>query len=373
MKKLFIIVNEDRFLLSHRREIVERAIAENFAVTVVAKDTGVKNSIIALGARFIDLPVNPTGMNPMQELKTLRFLKKLFKHEQPDIVHNVGLKCILWGGLAARITHRPLVVNAVSGLGVMFSNTNLSLYARIILRIIRYSNMGQKSVYIFQNSEDRSIFLNNGVITEEQCRFTKGSGINLNDYIATPEPENGKIVVMFTGRMVEEKGVIVLIDAANRLRNNYEDSVTFRLCGSLSNNPKALSEADLTSRCDGKYIEWLGHRTDVKELLQQSHIVAFPSYYREGLPKSLIEACASARPIVTTDSVGCRDCVDEGVNGYKVPIKDAEALALKLETLIKDKALRQQMGIESRKIAERDFSVETVVETHINIYRQIYA
>lgn len=373
MKKLFIIVNEDRFLLSHRREVVERAIAENFAVTVVAKNTGVKDSIIALGARFIDLPVNPTGMNPMQELKTLRFLKKLFKHEQPDIVHNVGLKCILWGGLAARLTHRPLVVNAVSGLGVMFSNTNLSLYARIILRIIRYSNMGQKSVYIFQNSEDRSIFLNNGVITEEQCRFTKGSGINLNDYIATPEPENGKIVVMFTGRMVEEKGVIVLIDAANRLRNNYEDSVTFRLCGSLSNNPKALSEADLTSRCDGKYIEWLGHRTDVKELLQQSHIVAFPSYYREGLPKSLIEACASARPIVTTDSVGCRDCVDEGVNGYKVPIKDAEALALKLEVLIKDKALRQQMGIESRKIAERDFSVETVVETHINIYRQIYA
>lgn len=373
MKKLFIIVNEDRFLLSHRREIVERAIAENFAVTVVAKDTGVKDSIIALGARFIDLPVNPTGMNPMQELKTLRFLKKLFKHEQPDIVHNVGLKCILWGGLAARLTHRPLVVNAVSGLGVMFSNTNLSLYARIILRIIHYSNMGQKSVYIFQNSEDRSIFLNNGVITEEQCRFTKGSGINLNDYIATPEPENGKIVVMFTGRMVEEKGVIVLIDAANRLRNNYEDSVTFRLCGSLSNNPKALSEADLTSRCDGKYIEWLGHRTDVKELLQQSHIVAFPSYYREGLPKSLIEACASARPIVTTDSVGCRDCVDEGVNGYKVPIKNAEALALKLEALINDKALRQQMGIESRKIAERDFSVETVVETHINIYRQIYA
>ena len=373
MKKLFIIVNEDRFLLSHRREIVERAIADNFAVTVVAKDTGVKNNIIALGARFIDLPVNPTGMNPMQELKTLRFLKKLFKHEQPDIVHNVGLKCILWGGLAARLTHRPLVVNAVSGLGVIFSNTDLSLYARIILGIIRFSDMRQKSVYIFQNSEDYNIFLQRGIITEEQCRFTKGSGINLNDYIATPEPENGKIVVMFTGRMVEEKGVIVLIDAANRLRNNYEDSVTFRLCGSLSNNPQALSEADLTSRCDGKYIEWLGHRTDVKELLQQSHIVAFPSYYREGLPKSLIEACASARPIVTTDSVGCRDCVIDDCNGYKVPIKNPQILASKLELLINNKQLRVRMGKESRRIAERYFSINNVIETHMEIYNKVNA
>lgn len=371
MKTLFIIVNEDRFLLSHRREIVERAIAEGYAVTIVAKNTGLKDIIEGLGARFIDLPVNPTGMIPMQELKTLCFLRKLFKREKPDIVHNVGLKCILWGGLAARLTNRPLVVNAVSGLGVMFSNTSLSIYARIILSIIHFSDRRQRSVYIFQNSEDYNIFLQRGIITEEQCRFTKGSGINLNEYVATDEPNDKKINILFTGRMVEEKGVIVLIDAANILRAKYENKIAFRLCGSLSNNPKALTKEELTARCDGRYIEWLGHRSDIKELLQQSHIVAFPSYYREGLPKSLIEACASARPIVTTDSIGCRDCVDDGCNGYKVPIKNPQILASKLELLINDKQLRIRMGKESRKIAERDFSITDVIETHMEIYNKV--
>lgn len=371
MKKLFIVVNEDRFLLSHRREIVERAIAEGYAVTVVAKDTGLRENITNLGARFIELPVNPTGTNILQELKTLIFLVKLFKKEQPDIVHNVGLKCILWGGLAARLTDRPLVVNAVSGLGVMFSESELSLYAKLILRVIKFSNMKTKSVYIFQNSEDRDIFISNGVIDEKQCRFTKGSGINLNEYVATHEPEDGKIVILFTGRMVEEKGVIVLIEAANILRDKYQDKVVFRLCGGLSDNPKALTETELTSRCDNNYIEWLGHRTDVKELLQRSHIVAFPSYYREGLPKSLIEACASARPIVTTDSIGCRDCVDDGINGYKVAIKDPVALASKIEILIQDRELRLQMGAKSREFAEQHFSVDVVVRTHLNIYNQV--
>lgn len=371
MTTLFIIVNEDRFLLSHRREIVESAIAEGYAVTIVAKNTGLKEIIESLGAKFIDLPVNPTGMNPMQELKTLCFLRKLFKQEKPDIVHNVGLKCILWGGLAARLTKRPLVVNAVSGLGVIFSNTPLSIYASIILRIIRFADMGKKSVYIFQNKDDYNIFINRNIITEEQCRFTKGSGINLSEYVATDEPNDEKINILFTGRMVEEKGVIVLIDAANILREKYKDKVVFRLCGSLSNNPKALIEKELTSLCDSKYIEWLGHRTDIKELLQQSHIIAFPSYYREGLPKSLIEACASARPIVTTDSVGCRECVVDDCNGYKVPIKNPRMLASKLELLINDKHLRIRMGKESRKIAERYFSIDDVVKTHMEIYNRV--
>lgn len=370
MTKLFIIVNEDRFLLSHRREIVQRAIAEGYDVTIVAKDTGQRQKIEELGAKFIDLPVNPTGMNPVQELKTLRFLTQLFKREKPDIVHNVGLKCMLWGALAAKLTRRPRVINAVSGLGIMFAEAKLSLYARIILRILRFSDSKRRSKYIFQNSDDRQIFLNNGIATDEQCAFTKGSGVNLNEYIATAEPVEGPITILFTGRMVREKGVMILIEAADMLREKYGNKVRFWLCGSLSDNPKALSREELESRCDDKYIVWLGHRTDIKELLQQSHIVAFPSYYREGVPKSLIEASASGRPIVTTESVGCRDCVEEGVNGFKVPIKDPKALAEKLERLINDNNLRSQMGRASREFAERDFSVERVVETHMNLYKQ---
>ena len=181
----------------------------------------------------------------------------------------------------------------------------------------------------------------------------------------------GKLHVIFTARMVREKGTLILIDAAEELRKDYEGKVDFWLCGKLSDNPNALTEEELRLRCDDNYIKWLGFRKDVKELLRQASIVAFPSYYREGVPKSLIEACATGRPIVTTNSIGCKDTVEDGVNGFLIPIKDSHALAEKLKVLIDNPALRQKMGMESRRIAERDFSLDNVVAKHLEIYSNL--
>ena len=371
MASLFIVVNEDRFFLSHRKEIAISAIAAGYDVTIVAKDTGRREEVEALGAKYINLPVNPTGMNLFQELKTFRFLWRLFRKERPDIVHNVGLKMMLWGGLAARLTHVPLLVSAVSGLGVMFSSEELSFYARVIIRVLRFSHNRKNAFAIFQNGDDRKLFLDNKVVTSEQLYFTKGSGVNLKKYSYTPEPTGDKVNVIFTARMVKEKGIVTLIDAAELLRDKYEDKVEFWLCGGLSDNPLAIKEGELRAMCDDKYIKWLGHRTDVHELLMQSHIMAFPSYYREGVPKSLIEASAIGRPIITTDSVGCRDVVEDGINGYLIPIKDASTLADRLGKLFEDKELRVRMGLKSREFAERDFSIENVVNTHLEIYNKV--
>lgn len=371
MASLFIVVNEDRFFLSHRKEIAISAIAAGYDVTIVAKDTGRREEVEALGAKYINLPVNPTGMNLFQELKTFRFLWRLFRKERPDIVHNVGLKMMLWGGLAARLTHVPLLVSAVSGLGVMFSSEELSFYARVIIRVLRFSHNRKNAFAIFQNGDDRKLFLDNKVVTSEQLFFTKGSGVDLKKYAYTPEPSGDKVSVIFTARMVKEKGIVTLIDAAELLRNKYEDKVEFWLCGGLSDNPLAIKEDELRAMCDDKYIKWLGHRTDVHELLMKSHIMAFPSYYREGVPKSLIEASAIGRPIITTDSVGCRDVVEDGINGYLIPIKDASALADRLGKLFEDKELRVRMGLKSREFAERDFSIENVVNTHLEIYNKV--
>ena len=140
------------------------------------------------------------------------------------------------------------------------------------------------------------------------------------------------------------------------------------LCGGLDDNPKAIKKEELEAKCDGKYIQWLGYRTDVLDLLKDCHIVAFPSYYKEGLPKSLIEATAIGRPIVTTDSIGCRETVVDGYNGYLIPIKNSKALADKLQVLFDDKELRVKMGHNSRRLAERDFSIENVIEKHLKIY-----
>lgn len=181
----------------------------------------------------------------------------------------------------------------------------------------------------------------------------------------------GKIHVIFTARMVREKGTLILIDAAEELRKDYADKVDFWLCGGLSDNPNALTEEDLRSRCDDSYIKWLGFRKDVKELLRQASIVAFPSYYREGVPKSLIEACAIGRPIVTTNSIGCKDTVEDGVNGFLIPIKDSHALADKLRILIDNPELRRNMGKSSRHKAEREFSLDDVIKKHLEVYQSL--
>jgi glycosyltransferase involved in cell wall biosynthesis len=171
--------------------------------------------------------------------------------------------------------------------------------------------------------------------------------------------------------MIKEKGVFELVDAARILKDRYQNIVQFILCGWIDDNPQAIKKDEMDKLTDGDYIIWLGYRTDVRELLEQAHIVAFPSYYREGVPKSLIEACAVGRPIVTTNSIGCKDAVVDGYNGFLVAIKNSRALAEKLELLINNKQLRVNMGLNSRKLAEQEFSVKEVIERHLEIYDKL--
>ncbi len=371
MPKLFMVVNEDRFFLSHRKEIALAALKEGYDVTIITKDTGSLKNIEELGLKTLELPINPTGMNPTQEWHTFNFQLSLYRHEKPDIVHHVGLKNILWGGFAAKIAHVPGVVNAVSGLGGLFNNEHISLTTRGVLTTMRYANKRQGVKVIFQNNDDLSIMKKYGVVKSNQVEFTKGSGVNLKEYDYAPQPSEELIKIIFTGRMVKEKGVLDLIAAAETLKEDFEGKVQFLLCGRPTPNKTGLSAEDMQRLCDGKYICYLGERNDVKELLAKSHIMAFPSYYREGVPKSLIEACAIGRPIVTCDSTGCRDVVDEGINGFKIQPQDVKALANRLRKLILDNKLCEKMGIASREKAEQEFSIDKVVETHLRIYNEL--
>ena len=371
MPKLLMIINEDRFFLSHRREIALAAKNNGFDVTIVSKDTGHFKEIESLGLCTLNLPITPTGMNLLEEFKTFLFLRKLYKTERPDIVHHVGLKNILWGGVAAKITKVKGVVNAVSGLGGLFNGNRISTVAKAILKVMSFANRRDGVKVIFQNNDDKQIFIDNKVINLSQIEFTKGSGINLSDYQYVPEHDEGKVKIMFTARMVKEKGICDLIEAAEILRTKYSDKVIFQLCGRLTANQSGVTKEYMDSHCDGSYICWLGERDDIHSLLEKSHIMAFPSYYREGVPKSLIEASAIGRPIVTCDSVGCRDVVDDGVDGCLVEPKNPAMLADRLERLIADKDLRIRMGQVARAKAERDFNVKSIVDTHMKIYNEL--
>ena len=371
MRKLLMIVNEDRFFLSHRKEIALSAQKDGWNVEIICKDTGHRKDVEALGLTMIELPINPTGTNLVEELHTFLFLLNLYRRQKPDIVHHVGLKNILWGGLAAKLTSVKGVVNAVSGLGILFSDEHFGLKGKAVLSVMKFSNHRKNVALIFQNHEDTDLFLQRGIAGKSQCHFIKGSGVNLKEFCYTPEPATLPIKIIFTARMVKEKGIYTFIQAAEHLRKDMEGSVCFLLCGGLSNNPDGIKGDELMAMCDGKYIQWMGFRNDVKELLMESHIMVLPSYYREGIPRSLIEACAIGRPIVTTNSIGCKDTVDDGVNGFLIPIKDSVALADKLRILIDDKTLRYTMGLASRLKAEKEFSIESVVSKHMKIYRQL--
>ena len=287
-------------------------------------DTGKLKDIEAAGLKTINLPMSRSGMNLKEELGTLNFLRKLYKREKPDVVHHVGMKTILWGTLAAKFSRVKGVVNAISGLGGFFAEDNKGLMARVVPIVLKFSHDRKNLLCIFQNNEDKGLYVKNGIIKEEQVRYIKGSGVNLKDFCYTPEPgeaegglgglnslSSSKLRVILTARMIVEKGVLILTEAAERLRSKYEDKVEFLLVGGIDDHPGAITKEQLDAVCDGKYIQWLGYRTDVKELLQSSHIVAFPSYYMEGLPKSLIEADVIGRQVIACNSVGCKVMVSQ--------------------------------------------------------------
>lgn len=371
MKKLFIIVNVDWFFLSHRLPVALAAKQAGWDVTIVTADTGKLKDIEAKGLKTINLPMSRSGMNIREELGTMWFLYNLYKREKLDVVHHVGMKTILWGTLAAKFAKVNGVVNAVSGLGGFFAEDNKSMLAKVMPKVLKFSHNRNNLLVIFQNNEDRAMYVKKGIISDSQARFIKGSGVNLQEFCYTPEPTEGKVKIILTARMIVEKGVFLLTEAAEKLRKEYEDKAEFWLVGGIDDHPGAITKEQLDAACDGKYIKWLGYRTDVKELLQQSHIVAFPSYYMEGLPKSLIEATAIGRPVITTKSIGCKDTVDDGVNGFLIAPKEVEPLVEKLRMLIDDAALRQKMGKAAREKAERDFSLDVVIERHLEIYKSL--
>jgi glycosyltransferase involved in cell wall biosynthesis len=368
--KLFIIVNVDWFFLSHRLPVALAAQKAGWDVTIVTADTGKLKDIEARGLKTVNLPMSRSGMNIKEELGTMWFLYNLYKREKPDVVHHVGMKTILWGTLAAKFAKVNGVVNAVSGLGGFFAEDNKSILAKVMPKVLKFSHNRKNLLVIFQNNEDRAMYVKKGIISDSQAKFIKGSGVDLQDFCYTPEPSEGKVKIILTARMIVEKGIFLLTEAAEKLRKEYEDKAEFWLVGGIDDHPGAITKEQLDAACDGKYIKWLGYRTDVKELLQQSHIVAFPSYYMEGLPKSLIEATAIGRPIITTQSIGCKDTVEDGVNGYLIAPKEVEPLVEKLRLLIDDAALRQKMGKASREKAERDFSLEVVIDKHLSIYQE---
>ena len=372
MKKILVVANVDWFFISHRLCIAQEAIKEGWTVILAAENTGRAHEIESSGIEFVHFPFSRSGINPLTELNTLFEFYKLYKRIKPDLVHHITLKPVIYGSLIAKLLRVKGVLNAVSGLGYNFTEGRSGIVPKIMIRIMSFGFARKNVSIIFQNKDDYQELKNLKVINyRNSIIFIKGSGVNLEVFKPVKNINEGKVKILFPTRMLWDKGVKELREASKLLFPKYSEKIIFVLSGLADNDNKAgVPSSYMNNWQDGEYVIWIGYQTNMVSVYESADIVVLPSY-REGMPKTLIEACAMGKPIITTDAIGCKECVDEGVNGLKVPIKSVEELTEALIKLINNKDLRFKMGKQSRLKAEIEFNQKDVVRKHIETYRKL--
>jgi glycosyltransferase involved in cell wall biosynthesis len=367
--RLVYVVNDGAFFLSHRLELAVAAAANGYDVHVIIPDSVDVRKIEAAGFTTHTIPLSRSGLNPLAEWQTLRALKAKFRVLQPDILHLLTIKPVIYGAIAARNSREVKIVCGITGLGHIFTGETLwkKILRFIISRLYRLAFSHEDLTVIFQNEDDLRLFRERRFITDSQTRLIRGSGVDPERFAALPEPQGVPIVIL-ASRMLWNKGVGTFVEAAKKLQEN---GITVRmvLAGKVDDdNPEGVPLEKLQNWNDAKIVEWWGNRTDMPHVLSQASIVCLPSYYREGVPKALIEAASCGRAIVTTDMPGCRDIVRHQENGILIPPEDAGALAEAIMSLLDDPTLRSEMGRIGRQMVIDDFSLEQVVESTLSVY-----
>ncbi|MCS3507271.1 glycosyltransferase family 4 protein [Achromobacter sp. JUb104] len=368
-RRLMFVVNNPAFFMSHRVPVALAAQQAGYDVHVATMDGPAVADIQALGMTHHAIPMTRSGKHPLQELGTLLALVRLFRRVRPDVVHLVTIKPVLYGGIAARIARVPGMVAAISGLGFVFLSNSLKmrLVRAVVARLYRVALGHPNSRVIFQNANDRDLLKSLGAVRDEQVVMIRGAGVDLDAYRASPEPPAPPVVVTMVARLLRDKGVREFVEAAAMLRARGVP-VTMQLVGGLdAGNPASATQQEVDAWQRDGAVQALGERSDIAELYAASHIAVLPSY-REGLPKSLIEAAACGRAVVTTDVPGCRDAIEPGQTGLLVPVRDAQSLADAIARLAEDAALRQRMGAAGRALAESEFDIKRVARVHVELY-----
>ena len=342
-------------------------------VVVTASDTG-EQALQAHGFRHVPVPMSRSGFIPWQELQTYRALKRLYLQERPDLVHHVTIKPVIYGSLAATDAGVGAVVNAVPGMGFVFSREGpLSGVARSGVNLLyRWAFRHPNMRVIFQNTEDMQAFLGHAIVQREQAVLIRGSGVKLDQFDA-PRTDNPSPVFLMVARMLKDKGVYEYAQAAQRVLRQHEDWQFLLAGGEDPGNPSSLREAELAALQTKYGVHWLGHVDDVAALLLRSDVVCLPTYYREGLPKCLLEASAAGCAMIATDIAGCREVVTPGVTGLLVPPKQVAPLARAMLTLGEDTQLRRRLGDAALQKAQAIFGVEDVVEHTFRVYEELLA
>lgn len=371
--KILFFANTDWYLYNFRLPLAQALKAQGHEVVCISPPGSYSARLQMAGFRWLPLPMERRSLNPWTEARLLLHLIALYRRERPDLAHHFTLKCVVYGALAARATGAT-AVNAITGLGHVFTTDSFQtrLLRPPIRALLRICLNDSRSRLILQNPEDRQEFLAQRLICAEKIRLIRGSGVNTQRFqprVGSRRP--GPFRVLLATRLLWDKGVGEYVEAAKQLRRE-EVPIEFRLAGAPdSGNPASVPQETIAEWQRQGLITALGHVDAMEPLLADTDLMVLPSYYREGTPRSLLEAAASGLPIITTDSVGCREVVEPGVNGLLVSPRDATALADAIRHLYVDPQICQRMGQAGRAKVLAEFDERNVIEQTLAVYREL--
>lgn len=372
--KAILFANTDWYLFNFRLPLARRLGESGFDVLLVSPPGEYGQRLRDAGLRWQPVAMDRRSLNPLRELRLIVQLVRLYRRERPDIVHHFTIKCVVYGAIAAAVAGVPARVNAVAGLGYVFtSRARKARLLRPLVRLLMWPAVnGRHSRLVLQNWDDATAFRQIGIADQRTIRLIKGSGVDTSRFRPAAEPvlSGPTSRVLLASRLLWDKGIAEYVEAARALRNAGVP-VRFRLAGAPDRgNPAAIPQAQLDAWAAEGLVELLGRIDDMPAELARTDIAVLPSY-REGLPKSLIEAAACALPLVTTDVPGCRDVVTDGENGLVVPVRNASALAAAIRMLHDNPVWARQLGQAAREKALAEFDERIVVSRTLDVYSEL--
>ena len=361
MPKIMIVAGLGSSLLRFRGDLITSWLDQGYQVVAAAPGSEVAKQLKQLKVDYNMIPLNRTSINPLKDISLFYSLISLIKTEKPDYLFFYTVKPVIYGSLAALFYRQAEVVSMISGLGYAFTESNgwrkvLQLLVTSLYRLA----LSRNKLIFFQNPDDQNYFVKKKIVSRRKAVRVNGSGVNIDHFSDTPFPE-GPVSFLLIARMLIEKGIAEYIEAARIIKNKYPD-IIFRMVGwAFDDNPSAIEQKKVEVWQKEGIVEIFGETDDVRPFIAEAGVYVLPSY-REGTPRTVLEAMAMGRAIITSDAPGCRETVVEGANGFLVPIKNSIALAEAMEKFILEPELIRKMGVESRKIAEEKYDVHKVNE-----------
>lgn len=361
--KIVILSSLSWSLVNFRGALIARMAAEGHEVVACAPDAepAVIATLARAGVRFRLTPMARAGTNPLRDLATLAGYARLMRAERPDVVVAYTQKPIIYGGIATRLFGRARFYAIMSGLGYVFSdeaNARRGL-RRLVSGLYRAGVRRARCIFVFNGDDRRTMLVNHIVDERQRVVQVPGSGVDVGHFVPQPMP-TGATTFLMMGRLMRDKGVGEYVAAARRVRARWPDTRFLLLGRPETENPTGYAVEEMQGWQDEGLVELLAETRDVRPYLASAHVFVLPSFYREGLPRTILEALATGRPVITTDMPGCREPIEEGRNGFLVPPRDAAALADAMERFLQCPALLQPMGEAARQVAVEIYDVERV-------------